>query len=301
MGRKMIPDKYQEYVTSNIEFPKECPVCHGELNVLDNGMVCCVNPACPQKIVHKFANFFDVLAVDGAGDSCVSALVNEGGMKRIPELISDAVSGGNGLSMAMKSQVNGAKLRKNMLGAMNEPISMSKFLSLFDFDGFSEAKLSGLEALEVFSEWYDNPLSTMATLRSYTPAKMAMLVIHGFSAYEVKLNLFTQMFELLDEITGTLELGTFTFKRPVEMDALGGLSFCFTGAMEYNRDDLERTVKAFGGQVKGSVSAKLDYLVQADENSTSTKSKKAKQLGVKIITPEKFFTLLKENGVNTIL
>ena len=297
----MIPDKYQEYVTSNIEFPKECPVCHGELNVLDNGMVCCANPACPQKIVHKFANFFDVLAVDGAGDSCVSALVNEVGMKCIPELISDAVSGGNGLSMAMKSQVNGAKLRKNMLGAMNEPISMSKFLSLFDFDGFSEAKLSGLEALEVFSGWYDNPLSTMATLRSYTPAKMAMLVIHGFSAYEVKLNLFTQMFELLDEITGTLELGTFTFKRPVEMDALGGLSFCFTGAMEYNRDDLERTVKAFGGQVKGSVSAKLDYLVQADENSKSTKSKKAKQLGVKIITPEKFFTLLKENGVNTIL
>lgn len=297
----MIPEKYKEYVASNIAFPKECPVCHGELKVLDNGMVCCVNPACPQKIVHKFANFFEVLAVDGAGESCVSALVNEVGMKRIPELISDAISGGNGLSAAMKSQVNGAKLRKNMLAAMNEPISMSKFLSLFDFDGFSEAKLSGLERLEVFGGWYDNPLGTLATLRSYTPEKLSMLVIPGFSAYEVKLNLFTQMFDCLDEITGTVEMGKFTFKRSVEMDALGGLSFCFTGAMEYNRDDLERTVKAYGGLVKGSVSAKLDYLVQADENSTSTKSKKAKQLGVKIITPEKFFALLKEKGVNTIL
>ena len=297
----MIPEKYKEYVASNIAFPKECPVCHGELNVLDNGMVCCVNPSCPQKIVHKFANFFDVLAIDGAGDSCVSALVNEVGMKKIPELISDAVSGGNGLSKAMNSQVNGAKLRKNMLAAMNEPISMSKFLSLFDFDGFSEAKLSGLERLEVFGGWYDNPMSTLATIRSYTPEKLAMLVIPGFSAYEVKLNLFTQMFDTIDEITGTVELGKFTFKKSVEMDALGGLSFCFTGAMEYNRDDLERTVKAFGGLVKGSVSAKLDYLVQADENSTSTKSKKAKQLGVKIITPEKFFALLKEKGVNTIL
>lgn len=297
----MVPEKYKEYVASNIEFPKECPVCHGELNVLDNGMVCCVNPSCPQKIVHKFANFFDVLAVDGAGESCVSALVNEVGMKRIPELISDAISGGNGLSAAMKSQVNGAKLRKNMLAAMNEPISMSKFLSLFDFDGFSEAKLSGLERLEVFGGWYENPLGTLATLRSYTPEKLAMLVIPGFSAYEVKLNLFTQMFDCLDEITGTVEMGKFTFKRSVEMDALGGLSFCFTGAMEYNRDDLERTVKAYGGLVKGSVSAKLDYLVQADENSTSTKSKKAKQLGVKIITPEKFFALLKEKGVTTIL
>ena len=128
-----------------------------------------------------------------------------------------------------------------------------------------------------------------------------MLVIPGFSAYEVKLNLFTQVFDAIDEITETVELGKFTFKKSVEMDALGGLSFCFTGAMEYNRDDLERTVKAFGGLVKGSVSAKLDYLVQADENSTSTKSKKAKQLGVKIITPEKFFGLLKEKGVNTIL
>lgn len=297
----MVPEKYKEYVASNIEFPKECPVCHGELNVLDNGMVCCVNPSCPQKIVHKFANFFDVLAIDGAGESCVSALVNEVGMKRIPELISDAISGGNGLSAAMKSQVNGAKLRKNMLAAMNEPISMSKFLSLFDFDGFSEAKLSGLERLEVFGGWYDNPLGTLATLRSYTPEKLSMLVIPGFSAYEVKLNLFTQVFDCLDEITGTVEMGKFTFKKSVEMDALGGMSFCFTGAMEYNRDDLERTVKAYGGLVKGSVSAKLDYLVQADENSTSTKSKKAKQLGVKIITPEKFFALLKENGVNTIL
>ena len=297
----MFPEKYKEYVASNIEFPKECPVCHGELNVLDNGMVCCVNPSCPQKIVHKFANFFDVLAIDGAGESCVSALVNEVGMKRIPELISDAISGGNGLSAAMKSQVNGAKLRKNMLAAMNEPISMSKFLSLFDFDGFSEAKLSGLERLEVFGGWYDNPLGTLATLRSYTPEKLSMLAIPGFSAYEVKLNLFTQVFDCLDEITGTVEMGKFTFKKSVEMDALGGLSFCFTGAMEYNRDDLERTVKAYGGLVKGSVSAKLDYLVQADENSTSTKSKKAKQLGVKIITPEKFFALLKEKGVNTIL
>jgi DNA ligase (NAD+) len=297
----MVPEKYKEYVASNIEFPKECPVCHGELNVLDNGMVCCVNPSCPQKIVHKFANFFDVLAIDGAGESCVSAIVNEVGMKRIPELISDAISGGNGLSAAMKSQVNGAKLRKNMLAAMNEPISMSKFLSLFDFDGFSEAKLSGLERLEVFSGWYDNPLGTLATLRSYTPEKLSMLAIPGFSAYEVKLNLFTQVFDCLDEITGTVEMGKFTFKKSVEMDALGGLSFCFTGAMEYNRDDLERTVKAYGGLVKGSVSAKLDYLVQADENSTSTKSKKAKQLGVKIITPEKFFALLKEKGVNTIL
>ncbi|GEM_PF-5327322 len=297
----MVPEKYREYVASNIEFPKECPVCHGELNVLDNGMVCCVNPSCPQKIVHKFANFFDVLAIDGAGESCVSALVNEVGMKRIPELISDAISGGNGLSAAMKSQVNGAKLRKNMLAAMNEPISMSKFLSLFDFDGFSEAKLSGLERLEVFGGWYDNPLGTLATLRSYTPEKLSMLVIPGFSAYEVKLNLFTQVFDCLDEITGTVEMGKFTFKKSVEMDALGGMSFCFTGAMEYNRDDLERTVKAYGGLVKGSVSAKLDYLVQADENSTSTKSKKAKQLGVKIITPEKFFALLKEKGVNTIL
>lgn len=297
----MIPEKYKEYVTSNIEFPKECPVCHSELNVLDNGMVCCVNPSCPQKRVHKFANFFDVLAIDGAGDSCVSSLVNELCMNTITELISDAISGGVGLATAMKSQVNGAKLRKNMLAAMNGPISMSKFLSLFDFDGFSEAKLSGLEALEVFSGWYGNPLSTMATLRSYTPATLAMLVIPGFSAYEVKLNLFTQMFDFLDDITGTLGLGKFTFKKPVEMDALGGLSFCFTGAMEYNRDDLERTVKAFGGQVKGSVSAKLDYLVQADENSTSTKSKKANQLGITIITPEKFFALLTEKGVNTIL
>lgn len=298
----MVPEKYKEYVTSNIAFPQECPVCHGELKVLDNGMVVCVNPECPQKTVHKFANFFDVLEIDGAGESCVSALVNEVGMKEIPDIIEDALKGGTEINKAMKSRVNGAKLRNNILAAIKKPISMAKFLSLFDFDGFSEAKLSGLETLEVFSEWYETPLTTLSMVQhAYQPDSLAKLNIPGYSAYEVKLNLFTQLRELANEMIATISTGEFTFKKPVEMDALGGMSFCFTGAMEYNRDDLERTVKTYGGVVKGSVSAKLDYLVQADENSTSTKSKKAKQLGVKIITPEKFFALLKEKGVNTIL
>lgn len=297
----MVFEKYKQYVMSNIGFPTECPACHGGIDVLENGMVCCSNPECPQKVVHKFANFFAVMKIDGAGERCVSSLVNEVGIMRISDLVTDAVSGVDGLSTAMNSRVNGAKLRNNLLAALDVPISMSKFLSLFDFDGFSEIRLSGLETVDLFSGWYENPLSTMSTVRSYSAAKLAMLPIRGFGSMDVKMNLFNQLLERADEICVTIETGRFHFKRPVEMDALFGLSFCFTGTMEYNRDDLERTVRTFGGTVKSGVSAKLDYLVQADENSTSTKSKKARQLGVNIITPEQFIAILTKNGVNSIL
>jgi len=70
-------------------------------------------------------------------------------------------------------------------------------------------------------------------------------------------------------------------------------SFLFTGTFSVKRSDLEKMVVAKGGTIGSSVNTALNYLVQSDPTSTSSKSKKAKTLGVKIIGEDEFMELLK--------
>ena len=72
---------------------------------------------------------------------------------------------------------------------------------------------------------------------------------------------------------------------------LSGKSFCFTGAMEYKRKDLQAMVTAQGGTNLDSVTKGLSYLVIADPDSTSGKAKKARELGIALISPEQFLEM----------
>ena len=75
---------------------------------------------------------------------------------------------------------------------------------------------------------------------------------------------------------------------------LSGKSFCFTGAMEYKRKDLQAMVTAQGGTNLDSVTKNLAYLVISDPNSTSGKAKKARELGITLISPEQFLEMVNE-------
>ena len=72
--------------------------------------------------------------------------------------------------------------------------------------------------------------------------------------------------------------------------SLEGLTFVITGSVsEYkNRDEFKASVEARGGKVSGSVSAKTSFLVNNDVESTSGKNKKAKELGIEIISEDEF-------------
>ena len=74
---------------------------------------------------------------------------------------------------------------------------------------------------------------------------------------------------------------------PQNMD---GLTFVITGSVEHfaNRNELKSYIEKHGGKVTGSVSAKTNYLINNDAMSASSKNKKAKQLGVEIVTEEVF-------------
>ncbi|MDX9691800.1 MAG: helix-hairpin-helix domain-containing protein [Acholeplasmataceae bacterium] len=73
---------------------------------------------------------------------------------------------------------------------------------------------------------------------------------------------------------------------------LQGKVFTLTGKSDINRNDLTKMINQHGGMVKG-ISKSVDYLVTNDINSTSNKTKKAKEYGTKIISYDDLMEMLK--------
>ena len=99
-----------------------------------------------------------------------------------------------------------------------------------------------------------------------------------------------QVADLLEQLTldETYEEGT---DLPLQ-----GKTFVITGSLQQfeNRDQAKERILQLGGKVAGSVSKKTDYLINNDIASGSSKNKKAKDLGVPIITEEEFLEMIKE-------
>ena len=89
--------------------------------------------------------------------------------------------------------------------------------------------------------------------------------------------------ELLKELTLVKEESTLP-------QDLVGKTFVITGSLvNYpNRDALKKEIEDRGGKVAGSVSAKTSYLINNDITSTSGKNKKAKDLGIPMITENEY-------------
>ena len=74
---------------------------------------------------------------------------------------------------------------------------------------------------------------------------------------------------------------------------LAGKTFVITGSVEHfaNRNEMKAYIEERGGKVTGSVTSKTDYLINNDSTSASSKNKKAKELGIPILTEEDFLKL----------
>ena len=90
----------------------------------------------------------------------------------------------------------------------------------------------------------------------------------------------------------------FSFKEDIEDsykgNILSGRSFVITGSLVKfkNRDELVNIIESNGGKVVSSVSAKTNYLINNDIDSTTSKNEKAKKLGIPIITEDDFTKML---------
>lgn len=280
---------FANYITKNLNLPTVCPCCGGDLTITESGFVECQNMSCKNKVKHMFAEFFTKLEVEGAGEGFIENLAAE--KKTITEVLQ--MSNTDFYNVIMSK--NGYKIHMNLHKALAKPMTIAKFVSLFDLRGFGEKKFLDLDQLPQFKGFYENPIEVLMSvkLQDFTanhPASMVSPDVINKFAYEFGL----KRRDMVDAIkTGLFKLEA-AKKVEVKDGKLTGKSFCFTGKAEAigSRSKCEELVIANGGTIS-SCKKGLSFLVTDDTESGSSKNKKAKELGIPVITSFEFKAMIK--------
>lgn len=257
--------------------PTVCPACGGNVVVNESGFPICTNKKCKRKLGHRFGKMFDLFDVKGCGDAFLKNLEKDcDSVKEFLDLVIEEAP----IIDQWAGGINGRKIVTQMKSAMNAQITPAKFLATFDVKGFDEKKLNLLKDY------------SLDELQSITENEL--MKIDGFA--EITASAFVDfMIDYAEEIQELLPY--FNVKKVEDvMGSLTGLSFCFTGSACRPRKELEALVIEKGGDVKSGVTSKLSYLVTDDTETGSTKNKKAKELGIPVITSVDFLKMVGENG-----
>lgn len=279
---------FANYITKNLNLPTSCPCCGGDLTITESGFVECQNMSCKNKVKHMFAEFFTKLEVEGAGEGFIENLAVE--KKTITEVLQ--MSNTDFYNVIMSK--NGYKIHMNLHKALAKPMTLAKFVSLFDLRGFGEKKFLDLDQLAPFKGVYEEPEAVLAgvtaeDLKKHHPASMVSEDVIAKFAFEFCL----KREDMVNAIkTGLVKLEA-AKKVEVKDGKLTGKSFCFTGKAEAigSRSKCEELVVANGGTIS-SVKKGLSFLVTDDTESGSSKNKKAKELGIPVITSFEFKAMI---------
>lgn len=252
--------------------PTNCPTCGAEVAQEGEFHVCTDKESCPAQVVGRLSQWLANLGILEWGDVLLEKLTTTGLVKSIPDLYrlkEEQVAGLDRMGSTSAAKVLGLLHEKKilaldlMLGSLCIPgIAMSTIRLLMD-SGYDDIhKLRSLT------------LEKLGKINGIGPVKAATLVkwIKNHS----------QIVDELDKVGVRVQ-------DPIR-GKFSGMYFCFTGEMSRKRGDLEQMVKDNGGEVKGSVTKKLTYLISAD--TTTTKAATARKYGTKCISEDEFIALL---------
>ncbi len=282
----MIIPQIAENLTQSdtLPIPEVCPVCGQPTEIRqvnDVQSLYCNNPACDAKKIKAFTLFVsrDALNVDGLSESTLEKFLAKGYLHEFADLFrleryQEEITGMDGFGeksyQNLIESINRAKettLARLIygLGIENIGVANAKMLSRhfqFSLEALRKADMEELSAIDGIGE----------------------VIAAGIYAYFRQPEKMEQLEHLLGQITilqETVEEGSQT---------LAGLNFVITGSLEHyeNRNALKDEIEARGGKVTGSVTGKTTCLINNDTTSQSSKNKKAKELGVRIISEEAF-------------
>ncbi len=276
--------------SSALEIPGACPVCGGYTVIKsENGVetLNCPNPECPAKQIKGFAHFVsrDAMNVEGLSESTLEKLVDRGIIKDLADVF--RVKDHHDEIVTMEGF--GELSFKNLCDAVEKArkVTPQAFLYSLGIPNFGRAN-AGLVAKYCRNDW--------EKIRSLEEDEL--VTIEGIG--DVMARAYCDFFRdekniaVVDDLLTEVELdGSFEETG----DKLAGMTFVITGSLETypNRDALKEEIEANGGKVAGSVSAKTSYLINNDLTSNSGKNKKAKELGIPIISEADMVKWLKED------
>lgn len=278
--------------SDNITIPSVCPVCGGETKIVkenDSEVLVCANPDCQGKLLYKLSHFAsrNALNIEGLSESTIQFLLKRKWVSCFKDLYHL-----KGHEIEWKRFPGfGSKSVTGILAA----IEKSRETTLDRFLYGLSIPMVGKTASEMIAKACDYDFGAFMQIMTLTGAKF-FNYLDGVGDSIIK-----SMDEYFNkECSNIFELSKeFNFNVPKVVNLslsseVSGKTFVITGSVEHfpNRDAVKDAIVNHGGKVVGSVSAKVDYLVNNDINSTSSKNKKAKELGVKIITEDELIRML---------
>lgn len=287
----MIIPQIQENLTgsNHLEIPQMCPVCGGMTKLVnENGseFLFCVNSKCYAKKIKRFTHFVsrDAMNIDGLSEATLEKFINNGWLHNLYDIFElkqykDEIEAMEGF---------GEKSYENLTRAIerSRDVSLEQVLYSLGIKGF------GLSMARLVCRQYPFPITRMNELTrddltdvDGIGAKLAASFVAFFADSENHL-----LVQKLNEILNI------SMPEKTTSSGLAGMNFVITGSLVHfsNRNECKEQIEQAGGKVSGSVSRNTTYLVNNDILSGSSKNKKAKELGIPIITEEELLDLLKQ-------
>nr|MCR5001564.1 NAD-dependent DNA ligase LigA [Lachnospiraceae bacterium] len=273
--------------SDSVKIPEECPACGGNTQIRkinDTEALYCLNPDCPAKKIKLFTLFVsrDAMNIDGLSESTLEKFIGEGYIHEFADIFRLS----RHKDELCKLEGFGEKSYNNLIAAIDtaRTVQLPKLIySLGILNvGLSNAKIICREF------GYDIDKLRKADVEELSAIDGVGDVIAGsFVDYFKDEKHNRELDELLNELT--IEIPRLDSSN----EAINGKTFVITGSLEHfeNRNALKELIESKGGKVSGSVSARTDFLINNDINSGSSKNKKAKELGVKIITEDDFIKM----------
>ena len=289
----IIPQIGENLTKSGVkDIPEICPACGGKTvieKVNDVESLYCRNPECPAKAIKGFTLFVsrDAMNIDGLSEATLEKFIARGYIRDFGDIFEIDRYKGEIIQM----EGFGEKSYENLIESLNraKKTELPRVLYALGIPsiGVANAKMICKEL------GYD-----MEKIRHVSEEELA--AIDGIGPVIAKS--FVDYFkkegrqEKLDHLLSHLELGEAPKQK--EEQIFHGMNFVITGSVEHfsNRKEVKEEIEKRGGKVTGSVTSKTNYLINNDTQSSSSKNKKAKELGIPIISEETFIQMM-EKGV----
>ena len=276
--------------SSKLEIPDTCPACgHGTQiqKVNDVEALYCTNPDCAAKKIKSFALFAsrDAMNIDGLSEATLEKFIARGFIHDFGDIFEIAKHREEIVTMEGFGEKSYQKLLRNIENARKTTLARLIYSLGIPNIGSANAKV-------ICKAFGDDPK------RAEEATEEELVEIQGIGGIMAKT--YVEYFadpkhreiyrRLLDEVELQKEVVT------EDSQKFAGINFVITGSVEHfaNRAEVKAEIEKRGGKVTGSVTSKTGYLINNDVNSTSSKNKKARELGVPIISEETLIGMLEQ-------
>lgn len=286
----VIPKVHSNLTRSNAwKLPDKCPCCGGDVEIHnENGSktLHCINPDCKAKLLGKLVHFVskNAINIDGMSEATLQLLIERGWVKSFKDLYNLKE---NQIYLWKYHTVGfGEKSVDKLL----ENIEKSRNTTLDRFIYGLCIPLIGRTASKEIAKFFNYDYEKFRTDGIVTHYSQ----IDGFGD---NMNQSLHDYLRVNHMKISTLADEFIFETKSESSNNADLSnktFVITGSLNHykNRDELVNIIEQLGGKVSGSVSSKTNYLINNDVTSTSGKNKKAKDLGIPIISENQFVQMI---------